>query len=106
MQRRNQRERRDLDRPPKRYASVSILEGHRRFIRNIYLALSTLAKKINKKDRYIMGDTPSFADIVVVSLTNMVATFTPKDWEGRVSQWDDGKWAALHATCSGWKKID
>ena len=53
-----------------------------------------------------MGDTPSFADIVVVSLTNMVATFTPKDWEGRVSQWDDGKWAALHATCSGWKKID
>jgi len=39
-------------------------------------------------------------------MADKIARFMPNDSEEHISQWDDGKWAAIHSACSAWKKTD
>ncbi|HEV7737642.1 MAG TPA: hypothetical protein VGO47_09775, partial [Chlamydiales bacterium] len=49
---------------------------------------------------FLTGSSPYFIDFVIVAILETFAYFMPKDWEERVSRWDDGKWKAHRDACA------
>ncbi|KIJ51556.1 hypothetical protein M422DRAFT_44081 [Sphaerobolus stellatus SS14] len=71
--------------------------------KNVRKGLSQVAGFLDKNGGgiFVMGQIPSFADLLIAAAFHNFITFAPKDWE-EVCKWDGGRWKTHYEACASW----
>jgi len=54
---------------------------------------------------FVLGDQPSYADFVLVTVLDTVWTILPTEYHERIEISNDGRWKELREKCAMWREV-
>ncbi|KAF8509515.1 hypothetical protein BU17DRAFT_98839 [Hysterangium stoloniferum] len=61
--------------------------------------LALVLDKNGQDSQFVLGDTITYADFILVSFLDIIATFTLEKWEKEIKLWDGGRWNVAMERC-------
>ncbi|KAF8509512.1 hypothetical protein BU17DRAFT_70399 [Hysterangium stoloniferum] len=61
--------------------------------------LALVLDKNGEDSHCVLEGTITYADFILASFLDIIATFTPEKWEEEIKLWDNGRWAIAMGKC-------